>query len=181
MNSPNQNNAAREKGGVPTTSTTNFSTEVATNSRVLLTQGVEWLKTQQQEVASLYRQALLTSSEVNFYRNIPTVQLERIVTMNLQSLIQRLEGTTLDTDQMRLTLAAGYRQGLMQLQDTIVGADLMLQTIKLKATEDLAPTQIEVYRTLLVKIGYIVTIMKSTMAAAQVENITHPSKHLRLS
>ena len=136
------------------------------NNQEALQQGLNWLKAEHKEIIRLSVRTLGLSN-IEYYRTMTSEQRRVIATNNLDGMISRLEGISINTGLMKASFVALLRQGA-SLQVMLVGVDELMKVITNRADSGLAKQPI-IQEALLQKASYYINLVKATMASAMIE------------
>ncbi len=133
-------------------------------SHELTKQGLEWLKSQRQNLIELY-QAALTS--IPFYRRIEVSSRNEFATRSIDRIIKRLEGSGFNADDLKDSLFVLLEQN-PGLQPMLDASDKLEEIITNQARQQLNETA-QVADILIKKVKYLNQLSKATMASALIQ------------
>lgn len=132
----------------------------------LTRQGIDWLKAHREEFLFLTIKGI---NELRWRRRLQMAdeQIATVANRNVSDIIERLEGKKLNSQELRdIFLSVLKNRG--ELESTILGLSQLNLTWSVKIRRDLAQ-QPEVAEVLIVKISYVISLLKSEVAAAIIE------------
>ncbi len=138
----------------------------------LLRQGIEWFKAEQNRVIELWQKSLL-EGPFEVYRAMGEKRAGKFATLHVMGLLDRLEHQTgFEVEQIKQTYITYLEKGLT-MQELVGGVEIQHDALVKLVQEELA-NQPQMQAIFLSRVGYIVNLLKATIAAAAIEYQSRP-------